>query len=78
MLITITVIVIGGLVGLVDLPGLFRRKEWRETAVYSGMLVIATGFSVIAANLWDFPSPLYIIMWIYEPVNQFLAHLTGT
>lgn len=38
----------------------------------------ATVFSVIAVNLWEFPSPLYIIIWIYEPVNQLLAYLTGT
>ncbi|MGF9700690.1 MULTISPECIES: hypothetical protein [Paenibacillus] len=78
MLMTITVIVIGGIVGWIDLPSLIRRKEWKETAVYSVMLLTGTGFSVIAANLWEFPSPLYIIMWIYEPVNQFLANLTGT
>lgn len=77
-MITITVIVVGIIVGWIDLPGLIRRKEWRETAVYSGMLLVATFFSVIAANLWEFPSPLYIIMWIYEPVNQFLANITGT
>ncbi|MBM6386134.1 hypothetical protein [Paenibacillus sp. FSL K6-2862] len=77
-MITITVIVVGIIVGWIDLPGLIRRKEWRETAVYSSMLLVATFFSVIAANLWEFPSPLYIIMWIYEPVNQFLANITGT
>ena len=77
-MITITVIVVGVIVGLIDLPGLIRRKEWKETAVYSGMLLVATLFSVVAANLWEFPSPLYIIMWIYEPVNQFLANITGT
>ncbi|MFK0526254.1 hypothetical protein ACINKY_28990 [Paenibacillus illinoisensis] len=77
-MITITVIVVGVIVGWIDLPGLIRRKEWKETAVYSSMLLVATFFSVIAANLWEFPSPLYIIMWIYEPVNQFLARLTGT
>lgn len=77
-MITITVIVVGVIVGWIDLPGLIRRKAWKETAVYSIMLLVATFFSVIAANLWEFPSPLYIIMWIYEPVNQFLARLTGT
>lgn len=77
-MITITVIVVGVIVGLIDLPGLIRRKEWKETAVYSSMLLVATFFSAIAANLWEFPSPLYIIMWIYEPVNQFLATITGT
>ncbi|MBE7683896.1 hypothetical protein [Paenibacillus sp. P13VS] len=77
-MITITVIIVGVIVGLIDLPGLIRRKEWKETVVYSGMLLVATFFSVVAANLWEFPSPLYIIMWIYEPVNQFLANITGT
>lgn len=77
-MITTTVIVVGIIVGWIDLPGLIRRKEWKETAVYSSMLLAATFFSVIAANLWEFPSPLYIIMWIYEPVNQFLANITGT
>lgn len=77
-MITTTVIVVGIIVGWIDLPRLIRRKEWKETAVYSSMLLVATFFSVIAANLWEFPSPLYIIMWIYEPVNQFLANITRT
>ena len=25
----------------------------------------------------EFPSPLYIIIWIYKPVNQLLAYITG-
>ncbi|MEK4075227.1 hypothetical protein [Paenibacillus sp. FSL M7-0656] len=78
MLLSITVVVVGCLIGWVDLPKLVRGKQWKETAVYSGMLLSATVFSVIAVNLWEFPSPLYIIIWIYEPVNQFLAYLTGT
>lgn len=78
MLLTLAVIVVAVIIGWVDLPGLIRRKEWRETAVYSAMLLTATVFGVIASNLWEFPSPLYIIMWIYEPVNHLLARLTGT
>ncbi|UPK44659.1 hypothetical protein [Paenibacillus pabuli] len=78
MLLTLSVIVTAGLIGWFDLPSLIRHKEWKETAVYSVLLLLATFFSVIAANLWEFPSPLYLIIWIYEPVNQFLARLTGT
>ncbi|MGC5776762.1 hypothetical protein [Paenibacillus pabuli] len=78
MLLTLGVIVTAGLIGWFDLPALIRSKEWKETAVYSTLLLLATFLSVIAANLWEFPSPLYLIIWIYEPVNQFLAHLTGT
>ncbi|WP_433922508.1 hypothetical protein [Paenibacillus taichungensis] len=78
MLITLSVIVTAGLIGWLDLPGLIRSKEWKELAVYSVLLLLATILSVFAANLWEIPSPLYLIIWIYEPVNQFLAHLTGT
>ncbi|PQP83468.1 hypothetical protein C0Q44_01790 [Paenibacillus sp. PCH8] len=78
MLLSITAVVVGCLVGWIDLPKLIRSKQWKETAVYSGMLLSAIVFSVIAVNLWEFPSPLYIIIWIYEPVNQFLAYITGT
>ncbi|OAX45103.1 hypothetical protein [Paenibacillus sp. AD87] len=78
MLLTLSVIVTAGLIGWFDLPGLIRRKEWKETAVYSVLLILATFLSIFAANLWEIPSPLYLIIWIYEPVNQFLAHLTGT
>ncbi|HBU81534.1 MULTISPECIES: hypothetical protein [Paenibacillus] len=78
MLLTLSVIVTAGLIGWFDLPGLIRRKEWKETIVYSALLLLATFLSVFAVNLWEFPSPLYLIIWIYEPVNQFLAHLTGT
>ncbi|KOY17475.1 hypothetical protein [Paenibacillus xylanivorans] len=78
MLLTLSVIVIAGIIGWFDLPGLIRRKEWKETAVYSVLLILATVLSIFAANLWEIPSPLYLIIWIYEPVNHFLAHLTGT
>ncbi|WP_408893920.1 hypothetical protein [Paenibacillus taichungensis] len=78
MLITLSVIVTAGVIGWFDLPRLIRRKEWKETAVYSVLLLLATILGVFAANLWEIPSPLYLIIWIYEPVNHFLAHLTGT
>jgi hypothetical protein len=78
VLLTLSVIVIAGIIGWFDLPGLIRRKEWKETAVYSVLLILATVLSIFAANLWEIPSPLYLIIWIYEPVNHFLAHLTGT
>ncbi|WFR63127.1 hypothetical protein P9222_01450 [Paenibacillus amylolyticus] len=78
MLLTLSVIVVAVVIGWIDLPKLIRQKEWRETAVYSVMLLAATVFGVIASNLWEFPSPLYIIMWIYDPVNHLLARLTGT
>ncbi|RAW11970.1 hypothetical protein DC345_23955 [Paenibacillus taichungensis] len=78
MLLTLSVILSAGLIGWFDLPGLIRNKKWKETVVYSILLLMATFFGIFAANLWEFPSPLYLIIWIYKPVNQFLAHLTGT
>ncbi|MBB6024512.1 putative YccA/Bax inhibitor family protein [Paenibacillus sp. JGP012] len=78
MLLSITVVVVGCLMGVIDLPKLFKRKEWKEVIVYSGLLLTGIFFGIIAVNLWEFPSPLYIIIWIYKPVNQLLAYITGS
>ncbi|PYE43837.1 hypothetical protein HUB98_20755 [Paenibacillus barcinonensis] len=77
MLLSISVVVVGCLMGVIDLPKLFKRKEWKEVIVYSVLLLTGIVFGVIAVNLWEFPSPLYIIIWVYKPVNQFLAYITG-
>ncbi|GGH70222.1 hypothetical protein [Paenibacillus silvae] len=78
MLLSITVVVVGCLMGVIDLPKLFKRKEWKEVIVYSVLLLTGVFFGIIAVNLWEFPSPLYIIIWIYKPVNQLLAYITGS
>lgn len=78
MLLSIAVVVIGCLMGVIDLPKLYKRKEWKEVIVYSVLLLTGIGFGIIAVNLWEFPSPLYIIIWIYKPVNQLLAYITGS
>ncbi|WP_145410022.1 hypothetical protein [Paenibacillus xylanexedens] len=77
MLLSIAVVLVGCLIAGLDVPNLIRRKEWKEIAVYSVLLLIGTASAVIAVNLWDFPSPLYIIIWIYKPINQLLAHIAG-
>jgi hypothetical protein len=78
LLLSIAVVIIGGLMGVIDLPKLWKNKEWKEVTVYSLLLLTGTFFGVVAVNLWEFPSPLYIIIWIYKPVNQLLAYITGS
>ena len=78
MLLSLVVVMISGLMGVIDLPKLLKSKQWKEVAVYSCLLLTGTFFGIIAVNLWEFPSPLYIIIWIYEPVNQLLAYITGS
>lgn len=78
MLLSIVMVITGCLIGMIDLPKLWKKKEWKELAVYSGLLLTGIVFGVIAVNLWEFPSPLYIIIWIYKPVNQLLAYITGS
>ncbi|WP_128100252.1 hypothetical protein [Paenibacillus sp. DCT19] len=78
MVLSIIAVVIGIIIGWIDLPTLFKNKQWKETAVYSVLLLAGITFSVIAVNLWEFPSPLKLVVWIYEPINQLLARMTGT
>ncbi|MCM3136261.1 MULTISPECIES: hypothetical protein [Paenibacillus] len=78
MLLTIAVVIVGCLMGVIDLPKLWRKKEWKEVTVYSCLLLTSIFFGIVAVNLWEFPSPLYIIIWIYKPVNQLLAYITGS
>ncbi|MBY0206826.1 MULTISPECIES: hypothetical protein [Paenibacillus] len=78
MLLTIAVVIVGCLMGVIDLPNLWKKKEWKEITVYSCLLLTSIFFGVVAVNLWEFPSPLYIIIWIYKPVNQLLAYITGS
>lgn len=77
MLSTIIVICIGLAIAIKDLPGLFRKRRFKDMLVYIIMLGLGTWLSVLAVKLEVTPSPLILIEMIYNPVNTFVSHLFG-
>ncbi|QYK65639.1 hypothetical protein [Paenibacillus sp. S02] len=77
MLATIIVICIGLAIAVKDLPGLYRKRRFKDMLVYILMLGLGTWLSVLAVKLEVTPSPLILIEMIYNPINTFVSHLFG-
>ncbi|WP_258297305.1 hypothetical protein [Paenibacillus peoriae] len=77
MLATIIVICIGLAIAVKDLPGLYRKRRFKDMLVYILMLGLGIWLSVLAVKLEVTPSPLILIEMIYNPINTFVSHLFG-
>jgi len=51
-----------------DVPKLVVAKQWRELAVYAGLLLIGVGSASALALGLTLPNPTKLIIFIYHPV----------
>ncbi|RXZ80746.1 hypothetical protein EBB07_17325 [Paenibacillaceae bacterium] len=63
-------LLIVGTMGALQLPGLIRKKWWKEVAMYSILLIAGTVSSFIALKLIEVSSPFEWIAWLYRPINR--------
>ena len=58
-----------------EVPGLIRKKLWRELAAFSVLLVVGMIYSYgLVLNL-PLPNPTKGIMAVFKPVGQFFEKL---
>jgi len=70
---SLLVLAIAAAAGTFELPGLFKRSV-KEAVVYGVMLATGTVLSVAAMNLVSWPSPINVLVTIFRPVNEWIAH----
>ncbi|MFH5184381.1 hypothetical protein ACHHV8_18010 [Paenibacillus sp. TAB 01] len=71
----ITGIVLTAAVGaaVLELPKLIKRRKVKEAVVYGLMFVMGTALCIITGNDNNLPSPFRLLVWVYKPVNDWIA-----
>lgn len=60
---------------LMEVPGLVRRRMYRELAAFLALLAVAMVYSFGLALHWSLPNPARITEVIFRPVTRFLERL---
>lgn len=60
---------------LIEVPGLVRRRMYRELAAFLGLLAVAMVYSFGLALHWSLPNPAKITEALFRPVTRMLEHL---
>jgi hypothetical protein len=66
--ITIAIVVAAAI--YLELVPLFKKRWYKEAAVYSIILAIGTPFAVCATNLLYIPSPMWLLVKIFGPLAK--------
>ncbi|MEK4355436.1 hypothetical protein MKX41_32090 [Paenibacillus sp. FSL R5-0475] len=53
-----------------DLPKLVRKRRVRDLSVYFIFWILGLGTTVCALLKLNIPSPLFLIILIYKPINN--------
>ena len=63
-------LVIAGFAGIavIDIPGLIKKKLWRDLAIYMAVFLPVLGLAVLAALGIKVPSPIKAIQGFYRDV----------
>jgi len=64
-----------GVILLMEVPGLVRRRMYRELAAFLVLLAVAMVYSLGLALHWSLPNPARITEALFRPVNWFLERL---
>lgn len=61
---------------LIEMPALIKKKLRKELWVFTILLIIGTGLSIAQGLNWPIPSPLDLVIAIYEPISNIVyGHL---
>lgn len=57
---------------LLEVPGLVRKKAWRELAAFSFFLLLGFALALPLVLGWEMPNPNEAITTIYKPFSEWL------
>ena len=57
---------------LFEVPGLVRKKMWRELVVFSGLYLVGAVYSVGQVMRLEIPNPADLLEFIYGPLADYL------
>lgn len=55
----------------------FKKKQYKESAVYIVLMAFAMVYAISGLTDWDFPSPGKLAEMVFEPISNYVfnAHL---
>ncbi|MEW9669859.1 hypothetical protein [Ammoniphilus sp. 3BR4] len=72
---TVGILFISGILAMMEVPSLFKKKLRKELWVFSILLVCGTGLSIAMVLNKEIPNPLDWITALYKPFSDFLYGL---
>lgn len=60
-----------------DLPSLLRSRQFGQPAVFILLWLAGIAATLCTVFKVQVPSPLYLIIWLYTPVNDFFQRIVG-
>jgi uncharacterized membrane protein (DUF2068 family) len=61
---------------MLEAPGLIKKKQWRELAAYSTLMIIAIVISVLYTQHIDVPNPVKNTQYYMKNIFEYLFNLS--
>lgn len=73
----LTVLLVAACCIAIDLPSLVRSRQFGQLAVFILLWIAGISSTLCIVLNVQVPSPLYFIIWLYTPVNDFFQRMLG-
>ncbi len=60
---------------IIELPYLIKKKMWRETAVFSSLLLIGWVYALGYSFKWHLPTIFQLMKIVFMPVTKFIEKI---
>ncbi|MCF6094967.1 hypothetical protein L1765_13455 [Microaerobacter geothermalis] len=75
MWVVLGILFIAGIIALIEVPSLLKKNLKKELWVFSILLFIGTGLSIVEGLQINLPNPLDWITIIYKPLSDLIFGL---
>ncbi|NHN30669.1 hypothetical protein [Paenibacillus agricola] len=64
-----------GLMIWVEVPGLWKKQQFKELLIFSVLLIMGTSLGIAQAAKIEIASPLDWISYVFEPVGEWILRM---
>jgi hypothetical protein len=69
------IIVIGALISILEVPALMKKKNYKDSIIYLGLIFIGILSGILISLGITIPTPLSLIAKIYQPAGNLLEKI---
>lgn len=73
MIKSLAIVLVAGVIFLIKVPPLVKKKQKKEIVVFSSLLIIGVGLSITYAIGKTIPNPLDFITFMLKPLSDFIS-----
>jgi hypothetical protein len=73
MLISLGIILVATVIIMIEVPSLLKKKQKKELIVFSILLFIGVGLSIVRAFGVNIPTPIDFLAFILKPISDLYA-----